>query len=71
MKERYGISRGIEEIAKKQCGISRGDQEKNHVEFAGVLVLGLKGCVCFIFASLFLYLNDSTCQTRKDVFYFT
>ena len=30
-----------------------------------------KGCVCYIFASLFLSLNESTCQTRKNVFYFT
>ena len=31
----------------------------------------LKGCVCYIFASLFLSLNESTCQTRKNGFYFT
>ena len=31
----------------------------------------LKGCVCYILASLFLSLNKNTCQTRKDVFYFT
>ena len=30
-----------------------------------------KGCVRYIFASLFLSLNESTCQTRKNVFYFT
>ena len=29
-----------------------------------------KGCVCYIFASLFLGLNDSTCQMKKNVFYF-
>ena len=31
----------------------------------------LKGCVCYIFASLFLSLNESTCQTEKNVSYFT
>ena len=30
-----------------------------------------KGCVGYIFASLFLDLNESTCQTRENVFYFT
>ena len=30
-----------------------------------------KGCVCYISASLFLTLKVSTCQTRKNVFYFT
>ena len=27
-----------------------------------------KGCVCYIFTSLFLSLNESTCQTRKIFF---
>ena len=31
----------------------------------------LKGCVRYIFASLFLSLNKSTCQTGENVFYFT
>ena len=31
----------------------------------------LKGCVRYIFASLFLGLNESTCQTKKNTFYFT
>ena len=31
----------------------------------------LKGCVRYTFASLFLSLNESTCQTRKNIFYFT
>ena len=30
-----------------------------------------KGCVCYIFASLFLGLNESTCQMKKIIFYFT
>ena len=30
-----------------------------------------KGCVRYIFASLFLGLNKSTCQIKKNVFYFT
>ena len=31
----------------------------------------IKGCVCYIFACLFLSLNESICQTRKNTFYFT
>ena len=31
----------------------------------------IKGCVRYIFASLFLGLNESTCQIKKNVFYFT
>ena len=31
----------------------------------------IKGCVRYIFASLFLSLNESTCQMKKNVFYFT
>ena len=31
----------------------------------------LKGCVCYIFASLLLGLNKSTCQIKNSVFYFT
>ena len=31
----------------------------------------LKGCARYIFDSLFLYLNKSTCQMKKNVFYFT
>ena len=31
----------------------------------------LKGCVCYIFASLFLGLNESTSKMKKVVFYFT
>ena len=30
-----------------------------------------KGCVHYIFASLCLGLNKSTCQMKKNVFYFT
>ena len=30
-----------------------------------------KGCVRYIFASFFLGLKESTCETRKNVFYFT
>ena len=32
---------------------------------------GFKGCVCYIFASLFLHLKKSTSEARKNVFYFT
>ena len=32
------------------------------------VIMKLKGCVRYIFASLFLSLNESTFQTRKNVF---
>ena len=31
----------------------------------------LEGCVHYILASLFLGLKESTCKTKKNVFYFT
>ena len=31
----------------------------------------IKGCICYIFARLFLGLNESTCQIKKNAFYFT
>ena len=31
----------------------------------------VKGCVRYVFASLFLSLKQSTRETRKNVFYFT
>ena len=31
----------------------------------------LKGCVCYIYAGLCLGLNESNCQMKKNVFYFT
>ena len=31
----------------------------------------IKGCVRYIFASLFLMLKESACETRKNVSYFT
>ena len=34
-------------------------------------MIGLKGYVRYIFASLFLGLNENTCQIKKNVFYFT
>ena len=30
-----------------------------------------KGCVHYIFANLFSSLSESTCQTKKNAFYFT
>ena len=41
-----------------------------HPHQAGVTRI-LKGCVCYIFARLFLSLNKSLCQIRKNVCYFT
>ena len=31
----------------------------------------VKGCVCYIFANLFCISKRGTCETRKNVFYFT
>ena len=30
-----------------------------------------KGCVCYILLVCFVCLKESTCETRKNVFYFT
>ena len=43
--------------------------------FSGVIEVGhllklVKGCARYIFGSLFLSLKESTCETRKNVFYF-
>ena len=35
------------------------------------LQLVIKGCVHYILVDCFLDLNESTCQTRENVFYFT
>ena len=35
------------------------------------LMINFKGCIRYIFASLFLGLNKSTYQIKKIVFYFT
>ena len=34
-------------------------------------IMKVIGCVRYIFASFFSFLNGSTCQIRKNVFYFT
>ena len=31
----------------------------------------LRSCVCYIFTSFSVYLKESICETRKNVFYFT
>ena len=37
-----------------------------------VLDTNFKGCVCYIFATVFfVHLKERTCKTRKNVFYFT
>ena len=45
-------------LCKTVCGIF-------HFQFCFVFI---KGCVCYIFASLFLSLNKSTCQTKTICF---
>ena len=44
-------------------------QETQQIGF-GTLI-DFKDCVCYIFASLFLSLNEGTCQIEKNVFRFT
>ena len=43
----------------------------SQIYFIHVIYPDLKGCVCYVFASLFLGLNDNTCQIQKNIFYFT
>ena len=45
---------------------------KGYLRYKTILChkVALKGCVHHIFASLFFSLNESTCQTRKNVFLF-
>ena len=33
--------------------------------------MDFKGCLCYILLVCFLSLKESTCETRKNVFYFT
>ena len=49
---------------KSSTLISKQNTTKIHISI-------FKGCVCYIFAILFLSLKQSTCETRKNVFYFT
>ena len=44
---------------------------KTYISQCYVFISVFKGCVHCICASLFLSLNESTCQTRKNVLYFT
>ena len=49
---------------KSSTLISKQNKTKIHISIS-------KGCVRYIFAILFLSLKESTCETRKNVFYFT
>ena len=49
---------------KSSTLISKQNKTEIHVSI-------FKGCVRYIFAILFLSLKESTCETRKNVFYFT
>ena len=40
-------------------------------EKTDILQLVIKGCVHYILVDCFLDLNESTCQTRENAFYFT
>ena len=46
-------------------------QELQQITFNHSSDIEFKGFVCYIFASLFLSLKESTCETKKNVFYFT
>ena len=39
--------------------------------FTQTILQNFEGSVCYIFASLFLCLKESTCETYKNVFYLT
>ena len=54
-----------ENISARTSKETKGEVSFN--EFCDIF----KGCVHYIFARLFLSLNDSPCQTGKNVFYFT
>ena len=60
-------------LVKSVKGMSSYETERiTQKEFASRQILcHLKGCARYIFASLFLGLNESTCQIKKNVFYFT
>ena len=47
------------------------DPEKIPSPSRNDMMVMLKGCVRYIFASLFLGLNESPCQIKKKNFYFT
>ena len=44
---------------------------QEQINLIGVEVTPVFMVVCYIFSCLFLSLNESSCQTRKNVFYFT
>ena len=50
--------------------VSENYQDKNSLS-KDRIIAKLKGCVHYIFASLFVGLNESTCQIKQNVFYFT
>ena len=47
------------------------EQKHDLVYYGKCPANNFEGCVHYIFASLFLGLNESTCQMKKNVFYFT
>ena len=48
-----------------------GEPFQAYEAYESTLRLRFKGCVRYIFASLILGLNKSTCQIKKNVFQFT
>ena len=72
LKIRY-FERGLSKILKKltlffllnQVPFNGHDYEKQ--KGSGTF----KGCVCYIFTSWFLSPKESSCETKKNVFYFT
>ena len=55
------------QATRVSCSYNLGSFGTTDVDF----FFCIKGCVRYIFASLFLSLNESTCQTGKNLFYFT
>ena len=58
---------------KDFVSIGKNKHEQKHLILCNLkeLYAEFKGCVLYIFASLFLSLNESTCQTSENAFYFT
>ena len=72
---RYPVFQNIRNISQELHLLLATDKEHEKV-FPNVPIVGfcngknLKGCVRYIFARVLLSLNETTCQTRKNVFLF-
>ena len=67
------VINGCAHSGHRTLNLAVSHEEINGVDWISVRINSgkLKGCVHYIFASLCLGLNESTCQIKKNVFYFT